>query len=82
VSLSPIPLPARPTKVLTPHRVTLPRSMISLTELVYLACLWPIWREFGWQIFKTLGADRRVKRSYAWFQVLICVLKFGAPFLL
>lgn len=56
--------------------------MISLTELVYLACLWPIWREFGWQIFKTLGADRRVKKSYAWFQVLICVLKFGAPFLL
>ncbi|TNY24261.1 hypothetical protein DMC30DRAFT_413491 [Rhodotorula diobovata] len=55
-------------------------AMISLTELVYLACLWPIWREFGWQIFKTLGADRRVKKSYAWFQVLICVLKFDLFF--
>ena len=51
--------------------------MITLTQIAYLACLWPIWREFGWEVFKTIGADRRVKKSYAWFQVFICVLKFG-----
>ncbi|GAA5850838.1 hypothetical protein JCM9279_003942 [Rhodotorula babjevae] len=55
-------------------------AMITLTQIVYLACLWPIWREFGWQIFKTMGADRRVKKSYAWFQVFICVLKFDLFF--
>lgn len=54
------------------------RRMITLTQIAYLACLWPIWREFGWEVFKTIGADRRVKKSYAWFQVFICVLKFGA----
>ncbi|BGP37042.1 hypothetical protein JCM10449v2_000946 [Rhodotorula kratochvilovae] len=55
-------------------------AMISLTEAVYIACMWPIWREFGWLVFKTLGADRRIKRSYAWFQVFICILKFDLFF--
>lgn len=51
--------------------------MISVTEAVYLLTIWPIYREYGWQIFKTLGADRRIKKCYAWFQVFICILKFG-----
>ncbi|KPV76732.1 uncharacterized protein RHOBADRAFT_12732, partial [Rhodotorula graminis WP1] len=55
-------------------------AMITLTQLVYLACLWPIWREFGWSVFKAIGADRRVKKSYAWYQVFICVLKFDLFF--
>ncbi|BGO88661.1 hypothetical protein NBRC10512_003489 [Rhodotorula toruloides] len=51
-------------------------AMISLTEAVYIVTIWPIYREYGWQIFKTLGADRRIKKCYAWFQVFICILKF------
>ncbi|GAA5905459.1 hypothetical protein JCM6882_003167 [Rhodosporidiobolus microsporus] len=51
-------------------------GLISLTEVTYLATLWPIWKEFGWSIFKKIGADLRVKRCYAWFQVFIVILKF------
>ncbi|GAA6041710.1 hypothetical protein JCM8097_003094 [Rhodosporidiobolus ruineniae] len=50
--------------------------MISLTEVTYLATIWPIYKEFGWQVFKRIGADRRIKKCYAWYQVFISILKF------
>ena len=42
--------------------------MVSLTEAVYVATIWHIWRDFGWQVFKRIGADRGIKRAYAWYQ--------------
>jgi hypothetical protein len=38
-------------------------SMIILTEVTYLATSWSIYQEFGWQVFKRIGADRRIKKS-------------------
>ncbi|GAA6005347.1 hypothetical protein JCM10207_002946 [Rhodosporidiobolus poonsookiae] len=51
-------------------------AMISLTEVTYVVTMWPIYKEFGWQVFKRIGADRRIKRCYAWFQIFLCILKF------
>ncbi|GAA5971403.1 hypothetical protein JCM11641_008340 [Rhodosporidiobolus odoratus] len=51
-------------------------GMISLTEATYVLTIWPIYKEFGWQVFKKIGADRRIKKCYAWYQVFICILKF------
>ena len=45
--------------------------------MVYLATFFPLYREFGWSIYKRIGADRGVKKMYMWFQVFICILKFG-----
>lgn len=42
--------------------------MVSLTEAVYVGTIWYIWRDFGWQVFKRIGADRGIKRAYAWYQ--------------
>ncbi|BGP13122.1 hypothetical protein JCM10213v2_001041 [Rhodosporidiobolus nylandii] len=55
-------------------------GMISLTELTYLATIWAIYKEFGWQVFKKIGADRRIKN--AWFQVFLAILKFDGFFFL
>ncbi|GAA5907766.1 hypothetical protein JCM5296_004529 [Sporobolomyces johnsonii] len=57
-------------------------GMISLTELTYILTIWPIYKEFGWSVFKRIGADRRIKRCYAWFQVFVCILKFDLFFFL
>ncbi|GAA5927718.1 hypothetical protein JCM10213_000875 [Rhodosporidiobolus nylandii] len=57
-------------------------GMISLTELTYLATIWAIYKEFGWQVFKKIGADRRIKKCYAWFQVFLAILKFDGFFFL
>lgn len=51
-------------------------GMISLTEVIYCATIFPIYKEFGWSVFKRIGADRRIKRCFLWFQVYLCMLKF------
>ncbi|GAA5895031.1 uncharacterized protein JCM6883_002294 [Sporobolomyces salmoneus] len=51
-------------------------GMISLTEVIYLSVIFQIYKEFGWSIFKRIGADRRIKRCFLWFQVYLCMLKF------
>ncbi|KAK4051290.1 hypothetical protein OIO90_004771 [Microbotryomycetes sp. JL221] len=56
--------------------------MISITETVYICTYWFIWKDFGWQIFKQIGADRSIKRAYAWYHVFLTVLKFDWFFLL
>ncbi|GAA5830622.1 hypothetical protein JCM11251_002536 [Rhodosporidiobolus azoricus] len=55
-------------------------GLISLTEVTYIVTIWPIWKEFGWSIFKKIGADLRVKRCYAWYQVFLVILKFDVFF--
>ncbi|KAI5474383.1 hypothetical protein MNV49_003402 [Pseudohyphozyma bogoriensis] len=51
-------------------------GMIAVTELTYLVTFWPIFQEFGWQIYKRIGADRRIKKCFMWYQVFVCILKF------
>lgn len=54
--------------------------MISVAEIAYIALGWRIWSEFGWKVYKTLGADRRVKRMFAHYQIFICLVKFDVFF--
>lgn len=42
---------------------------------------WPLWQEFGWEVFKTLGGDQKQRRRYRSLQVLIALLKFSWFFL-
>ncbi|GAA6007961.1 hypothetical protein JCM11491_006557 [Sporobolomyces phaffii] len=51
-------------------------GMISLTEVIYLLTIFPLYKEFGWSVFKRIGADRRIKRCFLWYQVYLCMLKF------
>jgi hypothetical protein len=61
-----------PVNVIT---VMLP-CIIATAELAYLFLGWSIWKEFGWKVYKLLGADRRIKRMYMHYQILQCIMKF------
>lgn len=54
--------------------------VISVAEIAYIALGWKIWREFGWKVYKRLGADRRVKRMFAQYQIFLCIMKFDVFF--
>jgi len=54
--------------------------VIALAELAYIVLGWSIWREFGWKVYKLLGADRRIKRLYVHYQILACLMKFDVFF--
>jgi len=55
--------------------------MIACTEVMYCLLAWKLYREFGWVIFKSLGADRRIKKMYLAYQVFVCLCKFDVLFL-
>lgn len=65
-----------PVHVLT----TIIPIIISVAELAYIALGWKIWSEFGWKVYKLLGADRRVKRMFAHYQIFECLVKFDIFF--
>lgn len=54
--------------------------IVALAELAYVILGWSIWREFGWKVYKLLGADRRIKRLYVHYQILACFMKFDVFF--
>ncbi|SCV72690.1 BQ2448_4227 [Microbotryum intermedium] len=50
-------------------------GMILVTQITYLATFWFIYRDFGWQVFKRIGADRGIKKAYMWYQVFLMVAR-------
>jgi len=54
--------------------------VISVAEIAYIALGYKIYTEFGWKVYKYLGADRRIKRMYAHYQIFLCLVKFDLFF--
>jgi len=54
--------------------------VISLAELAYIALAWTIYNEFGWKVYKFLGADRQIKKMFAVYQIFQCLVKFDIFF--
>jgi len=65
-----------PVNVLT----TVLPIVISIAELAYIALAWTIYNEFGWKVYKFLGADRRIKKMFAAYQIYQCLIKFDVFF--
>lgn len=65
-----------PVNVLT----TMIPIVIAVAEVAYIGLGWKIWREFGWKVYKRLGADRQIKRMYAHYQIFVCLVKFDVFF--
>lgn len=65
-----------PVHVLT----TIIPIVVSVAEIAYIALGWQIWREFGWKVYKQLGADRQIKRMYARYQIFVGIMKFDVFF--
>ncbi|KAH8992029.1 hypothetical protein EDB92DRAFT_1859470 [Lactarius akahatsu] len=54
--------------------------VIAIAELAYVALAWTIYNEFGWKVYKFLGADRRIKKMFAVYQIYQCLVKFDVFF--
>jgi hypothetical protein len=54
--------------------------VVCIAEVAYIGLAWKIYNEFGWQIFKLLGADRSIKRIYMQYQIFQCFMRFDAFF--
>lgn len=54
--------------------------IIAIAEVAYIALGYQIWKEFGWQVYKFLGADRTIKKIYGQYQIFQCLLKFDIFF--
>ncbi|KAI0307566.1 hypothetical protein B0F90DRAFT_1944658 [Multifurca ochricompacta] len=65
-----------PVNVLT---VVLP-IVIAVAELAYVALAWTIYNEFGWKVYKFLGANRQIKKMFAVYQIYQCLVKFDVFF--
>jgi len=54
--------------------------VIGIAELAYIALAWTIYNEFGWKVYKFLGADRQIKKMFAVYQIYQCIVKFDVFF--
>ncbi|SNX81674.1 uncharacterized protein MEPE_00379 [Melanopsichium pennsylvanicum] len=50
--------------------------VIAIAEISFIVLGWKLWKEFGWQIYKKIGADRSLKRGYLHYQIYVALLKF------
>jgi len=61
--------------VLTPFQIVAPVvSGVALIILCYFA--WQLYHEFGWAVFRIVGADPQLKDMFRYYQVMIVLLKF------
>jgi hypothetical protein len=56
--------------------------VIAVAELAFVALGWQIYQEFGWKVYKFIGANRLMKKMYANYQVYQCLIKFDFFFFL
>lgn len=54
--------------------------VLALSEIAFIAIGWQIWKEFGWKVYKFLGADRQIKRIFAHYQIYLSLLRFDMFF--
>jgi hypothetical protein len=61
-----------PTKILSGLVI----AIIAVGEIAIVILAWFIWKEFGWRIYRFLGADLRIRRYYRQYQIFECILCF------
>jgi len=60
--------------------INLVPCVIAVAEVAYIGLGYQIWKEFGWKVYKFLGADRNIRKLYGQYQVFQCLLKFDIFF--
>ncbi|GAA5877382.1 hypothetical protein JCM3774_003581 [Rhodotorula dairenensis] len=56
-------------------------AIVAVASVTMTGMLWPLFKEFGWDSFRKIGADLQLRRMYMRYQVMVCLLKFDAFFL-
>lgn len=57
-------------------------TAIGVGQAGYAVLSWFVFREFGWQTYKALGADRTLKKAFERYNVFCCLCKFDGPYFL
>lgn len=57
-------------------------AVIATAQIAFFILAWFIWREFGWRIYRFLGADLAIRRYYRQYQIFECILCFSFFFFL
>ncbi|KAL7423792.1 hypothetical protein Q5752_001376 [Cryptotrichosporon argae] len=55
-------------------------GVIAACELAVVVLSWFVYRDFGWKIYRFLGADLAIKRYYFQYQIFDCICRFSAFF--
>ncbi|KAL1930624.1 hypothetical protein VTP01DRAFT_10786 [Rhizomucor pusillus] len=56
--------------------------IIGVCELGYFYLGARLYQEFGWRIYKKIGADPEIRNMYRWYQILLTILKIDMFFFL
>jgi len=62
-----------------PFLIAIP-CVIALGTVLLAVITGALYREFGWSVYKHIGADVRMKRRYLLFQIFVALLKFDFVF--
>lgn len=57
-------------------------SVLGALLPVHLFLAYKLYLEFGWKIYKKIGADPEMKKMYRWYQILLLLLKLDFFFFL
>src|SRR5579871_623361 len=58
-----------------PFLIAVP-CVISLAIILLMGITWKLFDEFGWKIYKVIGASVQMRRRYLVYQIFISLLKF------
>ncbi|KAM3583349.1 hypothetical protein VKS41_004263 [Umbelopsis sp. WA50703] len=56
--------------------------IIGICELIYCYLGARLYQEFGWRIYKKIGADPEIRNMYRWYQIFLMLLKLDIFFFL
>ncbi|OZJ03082.1 hypothetical protein BZG36_03904 [Bifiguratus adelaidae] len=57
-------------------------TVIAACELLYIYLGGRLYQEFGWRIYKQIGADPEIRTMFRWYQIFLLLLKLDLFFLL
>ena len=63
------------TKKMRPILIIIP-VITGIAQIFYMYLAYKIYQDFGWLVFKRLGADRKIHRYYFYYEIFVCLLKF------
>ncbi|ORZ24505.1 hypothetical protein BCR42DRAFT_403086 [Absidia repens] len=73
----------QPTLGLLITRLLIVNAVVTgVCELVYLYLGARLYQEFGWKIYRAIGADPEIRNMYRWYQILLSLLKLDIFFFL
>ncbi|KAI8365997.1 uncharacterized protein BYT42DRAFT_588504 [Radiomyces spectabilis] len=73
---------AQVLRQLIEHLLIVNAVITGVCQLIYFYLGARLYQEFGWRIYKKIGADPEIRNMYRWYQILLTILKLDIFFFL